>query len=306
MGIIFNTQQDWVNALKKCASYYTRYSAQYPYNCLFWTGEILYSDCLNLEKSLFNGRNPWAMGVGTWQVNLSNTGDCSEYGLISQCSEVSSNFGLLAKGEPRLLYMDGHIGAFIGEEVVLNGFIYNCIESTAWGGDFGHDGIIYTYVDQYGRRLNHKGGWCNCTWELHGKPTKWVKYTKVKPTIAEDGEFGSETITLAQKVLRRDHGYVEVDGIISGQSRSLIQRYVPSAVAGAWTYEASGSATVKAIQEVLKKAKVYSDELDGVWGYNTSIGLQKWLNNRGYNLEVDGIFGALSTKAYQNFLNKCI
>ena len=101
-------------------------------------------------------RNPWAMGVGTWQVNLSNTGDCSEYGLISQCSEVSSNFGLLAKGEPRLLYMDGHIGAFIGEEVVLNGFIYNCIESTAWGGDFGHDGIIYTYVDQYGRRLDRK------------------------------------------------------------------------------------------------------------------------------------------------------
>ena len=133
-----------------------------------------------------------------------------------------------------------------------------------------------------------------------------MKYTKVKPTIAEDGEFGSETITLAQKVLRKDHGYVEVDGIISGQSKALISRYVPSAVAGAWTYEASGSATVKAIQEVLKKAKVYSDDLDGVWGYNTSIGLQKWLNNRGYNLEVDGIFGALSTKAYQNFLNKCI
>ena len=66
MSIIFNTQQDWVNALKKCASYYTRYSAQYPYNCLFWTGEILYSDCLNLEKSLFNGRirGRWVLAHG--------------------------------------------------------------------------------------------------------------------------------------------------------------------------------------------------------------------------------------------------
>lgn len=305
--IIFNTQTDWVNALKQCASLWSAYSNNYPYNCMYWTGECLYSDCSNLEKSLFNGRNPWNMQAGTWQADLSNTGDCTEYGLISQCSDVSSNFSLLSKGVPELLYMDGHIGAFIGQEVVVNGFIYNCIESTAWTGDFGHTGVIYTYVDQYGRRLNHKNGWVNCTWALHGKPTKWVKYVNVKPTIDEDGEFGSATITLAQKVLRKDHGYVEVDGIISGQSRALIQRYVPSYVQGAWTFEASGSATVKAIQEVLKKANLYSDDLDGVWGSNTSLGLQKWLNRMGnYGLVEDSIFGYNSTKAYQNFLNRCI
>ena len=304
--IIFNTQTDWVNAMKKAASYFTAYSNNYPYNLLFWTGNTLYSDCNNFQKALFNGRNVYYMAPGTYQQDLSNTGDCTELGLISQCSDVSSNFNLLAKGVPELLYMQGHIGAFIGEEVVINGFIYNCIESTAWTGDFGHTGIIYTYVDGSGRRLNHKGGWVNCVWELHGKPTKWVKYTQVKPTIAEDGEFGSDTITLAQKILRKDHGYVEVDGIISGQEKSLITKYVPSYVAGAWTFEKDGSATVRAIQEVLQKAKVYSDSLDSIWGYNTSLGLQKWLNKRGYSLTEDGIFGPLSCKAYQNFLNKCI
>ena len=174
--IIFNTQQDWVKAMKQCAKYNTSYRNQYPYNLLFYTGSMLIADCVNFQKALFNGRNVYSMGANTYQSNLSNTGDVNEIGLLNQCTDVSADFTKLKANEPRILWMDGHIGAFIGEDVNANGNIYNVIEWTAWTGDFGHQGCIYSYVDSYGRRLNHKGGYQSGKWLKHGLPTRYVNY----------------------------------------------------------------------------------------------------------------------------------
>ena len=174
--IIFDTQKKWVDAMKQCAKYNTSYRNQYPYNLLFWTGSMLIADCVNFQKALFNGRNVYSMGANTYQSNLSNTGDVNEIGLLNQCDNVSADFTKLKANEPRILWMDGHIGAYIGEEVTLNGNVYNVIEWTAWTGDFGHQGCIYSYVDSYGRRLNHKGGYQSGKWLKHGLPTRYVNY----------------------------------------------------------------------------------------------------------------------------------
>lgn len=292
--IVFNTQSAWVSAMKKAASYNTRYSNTYPYNLLYWTGSVLYSDCNNFQKALFNGRNVYSMGVNTYQGSLSNTGDCTEYGLISQCSGISSNFAALKLGYPELLYMQGHIGAFIGEEVWINGYCYNVIESTAWTGDFGHTGIIYSYVDANGRRLNHKGGYQCMTWTLHGKPTKWVKYGSPAPTptptgkLTVDGEWGILTTQATQRFFK-----TSVDGIVSHQPTGL-RRYCLNCLESSWQWRDDGGYSPM-IQSMQKWLGVSAD---GHFGPNTIKALQRKLG-----VGVDGYCGPATVSAWQKYLN---
>ncbi len=289
--IQFNTQADWVAAMQKCKQYYTLYKNWFPYNLLYWDGSVLSADCVNFQKALFNGGNPFKLNIGRNSGSFpNNTGDCTEWGLMSQCTERSSNFNLLKYGEPRLLYMQGHIGAYIGKEVSINGFIYNVLEWTAWNGDFGA-GLIYSYVDGAGRRLNHKGGYQCYSWEVHGKPTKWVRYTAT-PTpsgkITVDGEWGINTTKLAQKVFG-----TTVDGIVSNQPKGL-KKYCPNCLTESWQFVNSGgySPFIVAIQ------KWIGASADGHFGPNTIKALQKKLG-----VAQDGICGPATVKAFQTYLN---
>lgn len=296
--IVFNSQNDWVNAMKKAASFSTAYSNHYPYNLLYWDGRTLYADCSNFQKALFNGGNPFnlnrGMNAGRYWPN--NTGDCTEYGLISQCSGVSGNFAALRLGYPELLYMPGHIGAFIGQEVWINGRCYNTIEATAWTGDFGHTGIIYSYVDANGRRLNHKGGYQCMTWTLHGKPTKWVKYTTPAPSpsptptgkLAVDGEWGILTTRATQKFFK-----TTVDGIVSHQPTGL-RKYCMNCLESSWQWRDDGgySPMIQAMQKWLGVSA------DGHFGPNTIKALQRKLG-----VGQDGYCGPATVSAWQKFLN---
>ena len=169
------TKDEWVYRLQTLASWHSLYRNKYPYNLLYWDGTRYWADCVNLLKALFNNRNIWDKTIGSYQHDLSNTGDCTEWGLMSQCTDISRDFTQLKQGEPRVLYMDGHIGTYIGQEVTIDGTIRNVIECTpAW-----EDGIIYSYVDSKGNRSHHKGGaTTNKPWTHHGLATKWVDYTE--------------------------------------------------------------------------------------------------------------------------------
>ena len=262
-------------------------------------------DCNNFVKSLIN-KPSIAYSTTVWDFALPNTviPDVSEWGLLSLCENITWwDFSNCVPAE--VLYMTGHIGLFVGLYQDGSGWV-NCIEATAAMGG----GVLSSFVDSNGYRYDHKGGTCLGRWEAHGKLRAYIDYEETpSDKIKEDGEFGTKTIALAQKVLSWDWSFVKNDpvGVMKGQSRDLVMRYVPAYVQGAWTFESNGCNTVKAIQTVLQKQRLYSDEVDGVWGYNTSIGLQKWLNRIGnYGLDEDGEFGYNSTKAYQNFLNKCV
>ena len=296
---------EFVKMAKHVESRATMYWNQFPYNCGYVHANGVQSyDCNNFVKSLINDPNiAYSTTVGDYAIPGSVIADVSEWGLISMCEDVTWwNFTNCIPAE--VLYMTGHIGLFVGLYNDPSGEV-NCIEATgAMGG-----GVLSSFVDGNGYRYDHKGGTCLGRWEAHGKLRKYIDYNETpSQKIVEDGEFGRATITLAQNIIGRDYPMVKTDaiGVIRGQIKSLIQTNVPSAVGGAWLYEGGGCATVKAIQTVLQKNHVYNDSIDGIWGRNTSLGMQKWLNKFGYGLVEDSVFGYNSTKAYQNLLNKLI
>lgn len=179
------TTKEYVDMLKTAAGLPTKYWNQYPYNLGYYHSDGKFSfDCVNLNKAILNGWEP-IKTVGYFQKSLTRTGDCNEWGFISQC-EYSSDFAVM--NCVAALYMAGHIGNYISEEVTINGKVYNAIECTgSWGG-----GVLYSYVDTEGRRFNHKGGSQNGKWTYWGKMTKWLKYEEPKPVDFPEVPFVAE------------------------------------------------------------------------------------------------------------------
>ena len=169
---IVMTKDEWVQKLITLAYSPSYYSQQYPYNVLYYDGERWSADCSNLMKALFNGRDINDKTPNKYQVDLSNTGDVDADGLIEECSDLSNDFGALRSGEPRLLHMSGHMGAYLGQEVSTSFGVCNVVESTpAWD-----NGIQFSYVDDGGRRLRGRDGAQKGTWTRHGRPSSWVQY----------------------------------------------------------------------------------------------------------------------------------
>lgn len=210
MARVIMTSAQLVERLKKLASRRTFYKNVYPYNLCYIHGDGRTSaDCVNLYKALLNGYDVNVTATGYFQSSLSNTGDCTEWGLLQQCSDISGDFRKLKAGEPRLLYMSGHIGGYIGEEVSRNGHIYNVIEcTTSWGG-----GIIYSYVDADGWRLQFKGAsrtkrgnGSDNRWTSHGKMTPWVNYITPTPQPTPQPTPSKTIDELAKEVIQGKWG----------------------------------------------------------------------------------------------------
>ena len=260
-------------------------------------------DCNNFVKSLIN-KPSIAYSTTPWDYAVPGTviADVSEYGLLMLCdSVVWYDFSYVLPAE--VLYMPGHIGLFVGEYQDPSGTV-NVIEATAAMGG----GVLSSYCAADGCRYDHKGGSYLGQWSAHGRLSRYIEYDGGKQPIAVDGEFGRDTVTLAQYILSFDYPEVKADesGVMVGQEKVLIQTNWESYVPGAWTFEGGGCRTILAIQKVLKKNGLYSDVLDGIAGYNTAIGLQRFLNRFGYGIAEDGFFGRQSTMAYQQFLNELL
>lgn len=241
MSKVIMTSVQLVERLKKLASRNTFYRNEYPYNlCYIHSNGQTSADCVNLYKALLNGLDVDNHSVGYFQNNLSNTGDVTEWGLLEQCSDISQNFTKLKAGEPRLLYMSGHIGGYIGEEVTINSHVYNVIECTgAWGG-----GILYSYVDSAGRRFNHKNGSQNGVWTHNGKMTPWVQYvstpTPSKKTDAEiaqeviDGNWGNQP-ERQKRLESAGYNYRTIQDLVNKMlSKKSVEDVAKEVIAGLW------------------------------------------------------------------------
>ena len=169
---IVMTKDEWVERLVYVANKKSKYSQKYGYNALRWDGEKFWCDCSNLMKALFNGRDVYNPKVNSFQSDTSNTGDINADALIKKAAYISTDFSKLKQGEPRLIHMTGHMGAYIGKEIKTDHGVCNVVECTpAW-----KDGAQFSYVDSQGRRFYGKGGSRRGTWERHGLPNKWVQY----------------------------------------------------------------------------------------------------------------------------------
>lgn len=169
---ILLTKAQWVDRLKTLARRKTKYSNEYPKNVLYYDGTYWWADCSNLMKSLFCGRDINDFTPRNYQRDLTNTGDITVETLIDRCTDKSSDFSRLKLGEPRILHLQGHIGAYLGENVQTSKGLCNAVESTpAWDG-----GIQFSYVSSNGGRYYAKGVSQRGAWTKHGKPSLWVQY----------------------------------------------------------------------------------------------------------------------------------
>ena len=167
------TKSQWVHDLIVLArDRQSDYNNKWPYNVLYYDGKKWFADCVNVNKALFNGRDIYDFTVGGYQKNLKNTGDITVERMIELCTDRSTNFNKLKSGEPRILHMSGHIGAYLGQVVEYGGASYNVVEATA---SFGHK-IALSWIDSDGTRRAKKGGSTNGKWYQHGIPSLWVKY----------------------------------------------------------------------------------------------------------------------------------
>lgn len=174
---VLMTESEFIRRLQVLEGRKTFYKNKYPYNLCYINKDTRTSaDCVNLIKAILNGYDVNNNTIGYYQRDLSNTGDCTEAELLCQCTDVSSDFRRLG-GECAILYMKGHVGVYLGRDIVSGGRAYNTIECTAsW-----EKGILYSYVDIDGTRRHYKGAVKNGKWTQYGRPTKWVGMNTVEP-----------------------------------------------------------------------------------------------------------------------------
>lgn len=234
--MVIMTSDEFIKRAKVLASRKTYYKNKYPDNrCYVHTDGRTSADCVNLYKSILSGYDVYNQTPGYYQRTVPNTGDCTEIGLLNQCSDISSDFGKLVEGQPRILYMSKpqrHIGAYIGE-VVIDNRHYNVIEATcSFGG-----GIVYSWVDSDGTRRNYKGAKKNCQWEKHGLMTKWVKYLPIdnpkpiekpdysKYPVLKKGNIGKYVTELQKLLVAKGYDPKGIDGIFGKGCFAAVKKF---------------------------------------------------------------------------------
>lgn len=241
MSKVIMTSDDYINRLKAIASRRTYYKNKYPDNlCYIHSDGRTSADCVNLVKALLNGYDINRKDVGYYQRDLSNTGDVTEQGLLNQCSGISSDFKNIKA--PALLYMQGHIGSYIG---ITPDNRFNVIEcTTVFGG-----GVIYSWVDQDGTRRSENGGkpivqkdGTYNRWTKYGYLTPWVNYNKVetpKPVVTETpttnkypelkkGSKGAYVIELQKLLKSKGFDPKGIDGDFGKNTESALKKFQES------------------------------------------------------------------------------
>ena len=230
MAVIMTSEQ-FIERLKVLAARRTYYKNKYPDNlCYIHADGRTSADCVNLVKALLNGYDVNNNMIGYYQRDLSNTGDCTEKGLIDQCSGVSNDFKSIKA--PAILYMKGRIRTYIG---ITPDNRFNVIEcTTSFGG-----GIVYSWVDQDGTRRSENGGkpiiLSNGTyqrWEKYGYPTKWVSYgsvqseppkTEINRPMLKKGSKGRDVDLL--KALLIQKGYIPYSDVFDDSTLKAVKLY---------------------------------------------------------------------------------
>lgn len=150
------------------------------------------------------------------------------------------------------------------------------------------NGKHYVYVKDSYSYSSLRNGWIAYEDNMRGDVLKvWsakLPAPQPKGKLVVDGIGGIATVNRLQEFL----GVPQTDGITI---RKDLQKYVPALKA--YDY-GNGSPTVKAMQKWLGLSNP-----DGLWGANTSKGLQKKLG-----VTADGIAGANTFKALQKYLNE--
>lgn len=294
--MIVMTSEEFCQKLLNIVNRYNYYYNRFPYNLGYYDGWNISFDCWNLVKALVNEPSiDQNYTVGHHAPAVGNMGDWDGWTILQHCSDVSTDFSRLYRGE--YLYMAGHAGVYLG-----NGWVCECTT------DFGCDGVILSQITSSGGR--YRNGIWGRSWTWHGKLTEWIDYTE-KPSgkIDVDGEWGCETTRAVQKVMRVEYPNLEVDGIVSSQDPTC-KKYLLNADPESWEFVSKplGSPTIWSLQNRLNQLGYNAGDEDGLAGEMTVKALQRFLNDRDASpqLEIDGYMGEMTVRAYQAFLNSLL
>ena len=241
---VIMTSDEFIRRLKAIASRKTFYKNKYPFNLCYINADGRTSaDCSNLVKAILNGYDVNKRDVGYYQRDLSNTGDCTESELLAQCTDVSQDFKNIKA--PAILYMQGHIGTYIG---ITPDNRFNVIECTC-AKQIGN-GVCYSWIDQDGTRRSENGGkpivLSNGTyqrWTHYGYPTKWVAFNTTSnapqpPTTSENkssddfnyptlkkGDKGESVKALQRLLLKKGYDPKGIDGDFGNNTEAALKAF---------------------------------------------------------------------------------
>ena len=188
------SKDEFVEKLLYLAEQSSAYTSVSGDNLLLYKEGQFHCDCSGMIKALLNGFDIYNVKEGDKLSEFNITGDKNSAQLINGCTDVSDKFYWLAS-TPRFLYLDGHIGVYIGKEVkcgLNDDEVCNVVECTSsWGG-----GIKLSYVDSFGKRYNKKGGKQEKKWIKNGLPSSWVQFDckDIVPEKASDCQFSPKDI----------------------------------------------------------------------------------------------------------------
>ena len=324
MARIIMTSGQLVERLHVLANRRTFYKNKYPYNlCRINEDGRTSADCVNLYKALLNGYDVTRTTVGYYQSDLSNTGDCTESGLLNQCSNVTTDFTNINDGVVRALWMNGHFGGSI-PMITRNGKNYNVVECTpSFGG-----GIVYSWCDTNGTRRAYQGGPTNGRWLKNGLFTPWVDYNGVTPVppkpdpaklpILKQGDQGMYVKYLQELLIANGYDPNGVDGYFGPGCEQAVKKFQKDnglsadgiVGPGTWnallktnttTTTAKPATTTQTTTSTKKDVSKYPMLRKGSTGAYVKE-LQTLLKNKGYNPNgIDGNFGPGTESAVKKF-----
>lgn len=180
------TNLQFVEKLKHIATLPTTYYSVAGGAWAKWNGKTWNFDCVILIKAVLWGWNENKNASHGGAVYGSNgVYDDGANNIINRCTSVSNDFANIEIGE--LLWMDGHVGIYIGNRQVVEA-------TAAWDKK-----VVISTIDNNGAR--HKGNAYVSSWKKHGK-LSYIDYIKpetpkVDKTIEElvkeviEGKYGN-------------------------------------------------------------------------------------------------------------------
>ena len=193
LHIIYDLPTGYSNTVDKTTKTY--------YNCGYRGATSYLWDCWNWHKTLAWGwEEGYNVGSFLFAPNKNGVGDWNGRQIYDRCSDKSTNFKKIFEEEMLLTKAEDHMGVYIGKEV-WNNFEFNVAECTPRvvknGVVLMTGGCLLSYVDEQGRRFNHKGGTQLGSWYYHGK-LPWIDYTDV--SLAHTTKSGDKTIITLDKI----------------------------------------------------------------------------------------------------------
>lgn len=207
----------WIAGTKKMLQRNLGYGVGYPKNCGFWDGRTLWGDCWctqpkSIVWSIFSGVPIWenhTVGsnyyldkqlIGLTPIAEKESSGLPDWGgypiLDGYCDDITFAEMIQKHVEPALLGTPDHMGCYIGEFTLGDGYIYNTHEMTP--NQFISPRMA-SYVDENGYCFDHKGGRYIRTWKRACRMTGIIDYTngeEIIPTPQPDHPWSIDNVAV--------------------------------------------------------------------------------------------------------------